>query len=144
MTLKLVSFSLQQVMSQAFLYRVESSITTDKIPVEAMNEAIMKDVKGDKLQRFCKSMFEIERLRRMHLGQLNSLSSLASVVPEGSLTAVAPLLRPEARSLVEEFPKQASAIASQYGLSAREFNSMLQATRKNTSFRKRVQAAFVK
>lgn len=114
------------------------------MPIDAINDAIVKDVKGDKLQRFSKSMFEIERLRRVQLGKLNSLSGVASVVPEGSLTAVAPFLQPEARGLVEEFPVQAAAIARRYGLSVKEFNTMLQATRKNASFRKRVQAAFSK
>ena len=89
-------------------------------------------------------MFEIERLRRVQLGKLNSLSGLASVLPEGSLTAVAPLLLPEARGLVEEFPVQAAAIASRYGLSVKEFNNMLRATKKSASFRRRVQAAFSK
>jgi hypothetical protein len=37
-------------MSQAFLYRVESSITSEKLPVEIDNAAI-RDVKDEKIQK---------------------------------------------------------------------------------------------
>lgn len=130
-------------MSQAFLYRVESSISSEKLPMKIDDSAI-RDVKGNKIQNFCQSMLEIERLRQTQLGQLNALSSeIASVVLEGSLTAVAPLLQPQARTLVEDFPKQATAIANQYGLTAQEFNTMLHATKKSDAFRRKVQQAFV-
>jgi Domain of unknown function (DUF4168) len=95
-------------------------------------------------------MLEIERLRKAQLGQLNALCDTAggmiaattSVLPAGSLTSVAPLLQPQARSLVEDFPQQATAIANKYGLNAQEFNTLLHAVRRNKAFQKKVQRAF--
>jgi hypothetical protein len=97
-------------------------------------------------------MFEIERLRKAQLGQLQALVgdsgdgmiAAAAVPAAGSLTAVAPLLQPQARSLIEDFPKQATAIVDKYGLSVQEFNAMLNATRRNKAFQRKVQRAFVK
>jgi Domain of unknown function (DUF4168) len=96
-------------------------------------------------------MLEIERLRKAQLGQLNALCDTAggmmtaaatSALPAGSLTSVAPLLQPQARSLVEGFPQQATAIAIKHGLSAQEFNTLLHAVRRNKAFQKKVQRAF--
>lgn len=95
----------------------------------------------DKVQLFCESMNEIERLRT---GQVERLKKALQVddFPSNiniSDPTLLPFLNPRVRAYVEAFPMQAEAIVKKHGLDAEEFNQMLHASKSNPIFRWKVQ-----
>jgi hypothetical protein len=90
---------------------------------------------------FCESMTEIEQLREDQLERLKRSLHVEKLPENMSLTdpAVKPFLSPKVRAVVEAFPLQAEAIVKKHGLHSDEFNRMLDQTKRNPSFRWKVE-----
>ena len=133
-------------MEQAYLYRMAATINMDRAHFlddpDAMGASgVVRAFQRDKVQLFCTSMAEIEKLRA---GQIDRLmrSLHVSKFPEHvniSDPDLMPFLAPKVRAVVEAFPLQAEAIVKRNGLQSEEFNQMLQATRTNPIFRWKIQ-----
>ena len=101
----------------------------------------LSNFQRDKVQLFCESMNEIERLRN---GQVERLKRALQVddFPSNiniSDPTLLPFLNPKVRAVVEAFPLQAEAIVKKHGLESDEFNQMLHASKSNPIFRWKVQ-----
>jgi len=88
----------EQVMEQAYLYRVASAINMKKIPLveDPGSVQLLKGLKKGRIQMFASSMTEVEEL---HAGQLNRLMKALNIdrLPPGvsiSDPAVLPILYP--------------------------------------------------
>ena len=129
-----------KVVSQAYLYRVESAVHMDRIPIDNPS-ASFPDIPGgdEKLKSFCQSMVQIETLRQVQLEKLRASANLGRIPQEGALTSILPLMRPNIRQFVSEFPVVAEEIVKQNGLDATEFNAMLWQTKRNPKMQRKVQ-----
>ena len=101
----------------------------------------LSNFQRDKVQLFCESMNEIERLRT---GQVDRLKRALQVddFPSNiniSDPTLLPFLNPKVRAVVEAFPLQAERIVKKHGLESDEFNQMLHASKSNPIFRWKVQ-----
>mmetsp|Transcript_5694 Transcript_5694/g.12016 ORF Transcript_5694/g.12016 Transcript_5694/m.12016 type:complete len:172 (+) Transcript_5694:704-1219(+) len=138
-------------MEQAYLYRMAATINMDRshfIDQDDSNESgnsgksgVLPTFQRDKVQLFCQSMSEIEKLRA---GQVERLMRSLQVdrFPDNvniSDPALLPFLAPRVRAVVEAFPLQAEAIVKKHGLQSEEFNQMLKATKTNPIFRWKIQ-----
>ena len=138
-------------MEQAYLYRMAATINMDRSHFIDYDEdaesgrvgpnELLGSFRRDKVQMFCESMNEIEKLRA---GQVERLKKSLQVdrFPENiniSDRALLPFLAPRVRAVVEAFPLQAEAIVKRHGLQSDEFNQMLKATRTNPIFRWKIQ-----
>eukprot|EP00523_Entomoneis_sp_CCMP467_P008813 CAMPEP_0168736340 /NCGR_PEP_ID=MMETSP0724-20121128/9810_1 /TAXON_ID=265536 /ORGANISM="Amphiprora sp., Strain CCMP467" /LENGTH=326 /DNA_ID=CAMNT_0008783535 /DNA_START=42 /DNA_END=1023 /DNA_ORIENTATION=+ len=138
-----------RIMEQAYLYRMAATINMDRSHfIDSDDNEVGSSVSGkvasfhrDKVQLFCQSMSEIEKLRA---GQVERLMRSLQVesFPENiniSDPNLLPFLSPRVRAVVEAFPLQAEAIVKKHGLDSEEFNQMLKATKTNPIFRWKIQ-----
>lgn len=103
---------------------------------------LVKSQHKNTMQRFCESMKEIEQLREHQLEQLKSsfhVDKLPSDISSLTDPTLKPFLNPKVRAVVEAFPFQAEAILKKNQLDSDEFNRMLDRTKRNASFRRKVE-----
>lgn len=132
-----------QVIEQAYLYRIASTINMEKIPLveDPGSEQLLKGLKKRRIQMFASSMTEVEELRSGQLNRLMKALNIDRLPPGVSISdpAVLPILNPKIRAVVEAFPLQAEEVVKKYGLNSDEFNEMLMESRSNPNFRRKVE-----
>jgi len=132
-----------QVMEQAYLYRMASTIKMDKIPLiqDPDSKQLLKSTRRRRVQMFVRSITEIEELREEQTKRLRKSLNIDKLPSNVNLCDpnVMPLLSPQVRAVIAAFPLQAEEIVKKYGLNSDEFNQMLEETRGNPVFRWRVQ-----
>jgi len=127
-------------MEQAYLYRMAAMVNLDKISLES-------DTVGDglfersKVQSFCRSIRDIEKLREHQVDRLKKSLNVDSFPSSISISdpTLLPFLSPKVRAVVKAFPLQAEDVVKKNGLGSEEFNNMLQEVRSNPIFRWKVQ-----
>jgi Domain of unknown function (DUF4168) len=142
---KIFLFLKFQVMEQAYLYRMAATIHMDRLPLledaQTREAAALQAYRRDKVDLFCDSMTEIERLREEQIERLKKSLKVEKVPDNLSLSdpVLLPFLSPKVRAVVEAFPYQAEEIIKKHGLESEEFNKMLEETKSNPLFRWKVQ-----
>ena len=133
---------LLQVMEQAYLYRMVSTINMDRTPLLGDESSELAAVRQrNKVKMFCQSMSEIERLRSDLTNRLKKKLRVDSFPSACNISdpSLMPFLSSRVRAVVEAFPLQAEEIVKKYGLETQEFNKMLSESRSNPLFRWRVE-----
>ena len=129
-------------MEQAYLYRMAAMVNLDQIPLMSNDSA--NDNTGfqrDKVQLFCQSIQDIERLRSSQVDRLKKALNVDDFPASISISdpTLLPFLNPKVRAVVKAFPLQAEDVVKKNGLDSTEFNNMLQEVRSNPIFRWKVQ-----
>lgn len=132
----------EKVMEQAYLYRMAAMVNLDQIPLMSNDSA--NDNSGfhkDKVQLFCQSIQDIERLRSSQVDRLKKALHVDDFPASISISdpTLMPFLNPKVRAVVRAFPLQAEDVVKKNGLDSTEFNNMLQEVRSNPIFRWKVQ-----
>jgi hypothetical protein len=128
-----------QVLEQAYMYRLQSTVALDEIPQH--NGQQLKSflpISNAKFQMFCESMYEVEKLRRNLAEEMKQKFQLTELPSITSQAALRPLLDSEARSAIDSFPIMAGKVVHQFGLKNDEFNELLRRTKTSTMFRWKV------
>lgn len=136
-----------QVVEQAYLYRMAAAIHLDRSPLpeklkgESTGKEYLSNFQRDKVQLFCESMNEIERLRTGQIDRLKRALQVDDFPANINISdpTLLPFLNPKVRAVVEAFPLQAESIVKKHGLNSEEFNDMLHASKSNPIFRWKVQ-----
>jgi hypothetical protein len=138
-----------QIIEQAYLYRMAAAIHLDRSPLPEKvpsgrgsgGRDHLSDFQRDKVQLFCQSMSEIEKLRTGQVDRLKRALQVEDFPTNINISdpTLLPFLHPKAKAVVEAFPLQAEAIVKKHGLNSEEFNSMLHASKSNPIFRWKVQ-----
>lgn len=144
-----LSFIRLQIMEQAYLYRMAATINMDRSHFldgeddssNGQGNGGLSHFQRDKVQLFCESMSEIERLRAGQVMRLMRSLGVENFPDNCNISdpALLPFLSPRVRAVVEAFPLQAEAIVKKHGLESEEFNQMLRATKTNPIFRWKIQ-----
>ena len=129
-------------MEQAYLYRMAAMVNLDQIPLMSNDSA--NDNTGfqrEKVQLFCQSIQDIERLRSSQVDRLKKALNVDDFPASISISdpTLLPFLNPNVRAVVKPFPLQAEDVVKKNGLDSTEFNNMLQEVRSNPIFRWKVQ-----
>lgn len=115
----------------------------DRVPLieDPESEKLLKSTRPKRVEMFCESMTEIEQLRADQIRKLKRSLHVERLPPNIKISdpSVMPLLSPKVRAVVEAFPLQAEEIVKKYGLHSDEFNQMLEETKSNPMFRRKVQ-----
>ena len=128
-----------QVLEQAYLYRLQSNVALDEIPLN--NKQMPKSfqpISTAKFQMFCESMYEVEKLRRNLAEEMKRKFQLTELPSITSQAAIRPLLDSEVRSAIDSFPIMASKVVHKFGLNNDEFNELLRRTKASIFFRWKV------
>lgn len=135
----------EKVMEQAYLYRLSSSLSIpdNRVPKisDPKSSQLLNSHRRRRIQMFARSITEIESLRKDQLDRLRRALQIRSL-PEGVKICdpkLMPLLHPKIRAVCEAFPLQAEDIVKKYGLNSDEFNEMLEQTKTNAGFRRKVE-----
>jgi len=130
-------------MEQAYLYRLAATISMDRMPLieDPAATQMLRSSQRDKVDLFCESMSEIEKLRESQIDRLKRSLRVENLPSHVTLSdpGLLPFLSPKVRAVVEAFPYQAEEIVKKYGLESSEFNEMLEETRNNPIFRWKIQ-----
>ena len=132
-------------MEQAYLYRMAAMVNLDQIPLMTNdNVPTANDNTGfqkDKVQLFCQSIQDIERLRSNQVDRLKKALHVDDFPNSISISdpTLLPFLNPKVRAVVRAFPLQAEDVVKKNGLDSVEFNSMLKEVQSNPIFRWKVQ-----
>lgn len=130
-------------MEQAYLFRMSAMINMDQIPMFPMERPgdDANKLQRDKVQLFCQSIEEIERMRADQVDRLKKALRVDSLPKNIHLSdpELLPFLSPRVRAVVKAFPLQAEDIARKYGLQAEEFNQLLEESRSNPMMRWKMQ-----
>eukprot|EP00977_Amphora_coffeiformis_P018843 scaffold6754_cov148-Amphora_coffeaeformis.AAC.9 len=137
----------EKVVEQAYLYRMAAAIHLDRSPLpeklkgESTGKEYLSNFQRDKVQLFCESMNEIERLRTGQVDRLKRALQVDDFPANINISdpTLLPFLNPKVRAVVEAFPLQAESIVKKHGLNSEEFNEMLHASKSNPIFRWKVQ-----
>lgn len=129
-----------KVMEQAYLYRMAAMVNLDQIPVPH-EETAESGFQKNKIQLFCQSIRDIEKLRSDQVERLKKSLRVDSFPASISISdpALIPFLSPKVKAVVRAFPLQAEDIVRKNGLDSKEFNIMLQEVKSNPMFRWKVQ-----
>jgi Domain of unknown function (DUF4168) len=128
-----------QVLEQAYLYRLQSSVALDAIPtIDEQVSKPFRSISKEKFQRFCESMYNVEKLRRNLAEELKQKFQLTELPPLTSQASLRPLLDSNVRSAIDSFPVEASNVVHQFGLNNHEFNELLRKTNASVLFRWKV------
>jgi len=120
-----------------------ATVTMDRSPLlcEDSKSSAFEHIPEDTLQRFCKSMAEVETLRVTQVEKLKRQLSIDQFPSNVSISdpALLPFLDQKVRAFIEGFPVQAEEIVKGHGLETDEFNKLLDETKVSPSFRRKVQ-----
>lgn len=135
-----------QIIEQAYLYRMAAAIHLDRSPLPEKVPGSgsgdhLSNYQRDKVQMFCESMNEIEKLRTGQVERLKRALQADDFPTNINISdpQLLPFLHPKAKAVVQAFPLQAEAIVKKHGLNSEEFNNMLHASKSNPIFRWKVQ-----
>ena len=130
-------------MEQAYLYRMAAALHLDHVPLveDPDAERLLRSHRRQRVEMFCESMTEIENLREDQVKRLKKSLHVDKLPPNMSLSdpAVKPFLSPKVRAVVDAFPLQAEEIVKKHGLNSDEFNRMLDQSKRNPMFRRKVE-----
>jgi len=134
------STNAHQVAEQAYLYRINASLSLPRTPIQPKEEQLLKAHRR-RVDMFAQSVKEIEQLRQEQMDRLCKALQVDHIPPGINICdpQVMPLLNPKVRAVCEAFPLQAQEIVKKYGLNSEEFNRMLEETKKNPIFRRKVE-----
>jgi hypothetical protein len=122
---------------------MHASIHADRMPLSRHLEVHSKstataDTKS-KFSAFCRSLVAVETLRQVQSARLMNYLQV-DTLPRGiGDTTLWPMLTPDVRAMVQDFPDQAEKIVQQQGLGVDEFNRLLKKAETNAFFRWKVQ-----
>lgn len=130
----------ERVAEQAYLYRINASLSLPRTPIQPKEEQLLKAHRR-RVDMFAQSVKEIEQLRQEQMDRLCKALQVDHIPPGINICdpQVMPLLNPKVRAVCEAFPLQAQEIVKKYGLNSEEFNRMLEETKKNPIFRRKVE-----
>ncbi|GMH57131.1 hypothetical protein TrLO_g11440 [Triparma laevis f. longispina] len=131
-----------RIMEQAYLYRVSSKLSLDKVPLieDPTSLKLLSLARKRRLQNFAHTLDEIEDLRDSQTTALKRSLNVRSL-PNNLRVCdpnILPFLSPKIQQVCDAFPLLAEDIVRKYGLNSEEFNKMLEETRKNPVLRWRV------
>jgi len=136
----------EKVVEQAYLYRITSTLAIPNNRVHILTDPkssqLLNAHRRHRVQMFARSISDIEELRNDQMDRLKKALQIPTL-PEGVNICdpnVLPLLSPRVRAVCEAFPLQAEDIVRKYGLNSDEFNEMLEKTKRNPLFRRRVKS----
>ncbi|GMI42813.1 hypothetical protein TrCOL_g4906 [Triparma columacea] len=132
----------ERVMEQAYLYRVASSLSLDKLPLveDPASEKLLAAHKRRQMQSFARSLTQIEELREEQTELLKRTLNVRQLPTNFKVCDpnILPFLSPKIQAVCNQFPILAEEVVKDYGLNSEEFNRMMEETKRNPMFRWRV------
>ena len=129
-------------MEQAYLYRMAATINMNRLPLveDSASAELIKAFRQDRIQSFCESMTEIEKLRSDQIERLKKSLHVDKFPANVNISdpGLLPFLSAKVRAVVQAFPLQAEEIVKKKGLQSDEFNRMLEESKSNPIFRWKV------
>ena len=132
----------ERVMEQAYLYRVASTLTLGKLPIveDPASDKLLEAHKRRRLMCFARSLTQIEDLREEQTKILKKTLNVKKLPTNFRVCDpnILPFLSPKIQQICSNFPTLAEEVVRNYGLNSKEFNTMLDETRRNPLFRWRI------
>lgn len=132
----------ERVMEQAYLYRVASSLSLEKLPIveDPQSAKLMAAHKRRQMQSFARSLTQIEELREEQTELLKRTLNVRQLPTNFKVCDpnILPFLSPKIQAVCNQFPILAEEVVKEYGLNSEEFNKMMEETKRNPAFRWRV------